>query len=424
MWVVLLAAVAVAVSVAARYNTGYVLLVLHPYRIELSLNLLVALLFVGFFVLYALARFLAHVLALPSDVRRWRARRRAVKGRRALLAALKALFEGRLARAEKAAAKAMARPEFAAIAGIVAARAAHGLRATGRRDGYLDRDELYREADAAMRETSRARMLLDDRHADDARAALGRLPRLHTGALRLELEAAQQAGDWDGVMELAARLRRAGGLDETIASATRRHAILRGIERRAHDAAVLREWFDRLPAEERRDARVTEAAARALMALGECRAAHTLVEKSLAAQWNGDLVPLYADCLGEDAVRQIERAEGWLKAHPADAGLLLALGKLCAHQQLWGKARTYFEASLSLEDGYAVHMELARLLEELGEPDPAREHYRRSLELAVARLREAGGGQGAAPGGGPRALPGPRAGERDASALPLLTPPA
>lgn len=393
MWVVLLAAVAVAISVAARYNTGYVLFVLHPYRVELSLNLLVALLFIGFFVLYMLARFLAHVLALPSDVRQWRARRRAAKGRRALLASLRAFFEGRLARAEKTAAGAMARPELAAIAGVVAARAAHGLRAAERRDGYLDRDELYREQDTAMRETARARMLLEDRQAEDALAALGRLPRQHSGALRLEMEAAQQAGEWDRVLELATRLRRSGALDETIAAVTRRHAIVRGIERRASDAQGLHDWFDRLPGEDRRDARVAEAAARAFIQLGECRTAHELVEKSLAAEWDGDLVGLYAECLGDDAVRQIERAEGWLKDHPSDAALLLALGRLCAHQQLWGKARTYFEASLSIEEGYAAHMELARLLEELGEPEPAREHYRRSLELAVGRLREASGGR-------------------------------
>ena len=43
LWMLLLAAIAVGVAVAARYNEGYVLLVLPPWRAELSLNLLVVL---------------------------------------------------------------------------------------------------------------------------------------------------------------------------------------------------------------------------------------------------------------------------------------------------------------------------------------------------------------------------------------------
>jgi hypothetical protein len=67
--------------------------------------------------------------------------------------------------------------------------------------------------------------------------------------------------------------------------------------------------------------------------------------------------------------------------------LLLTLGRLCVRQQLWGKARSYFEAGLSLEESYSGHMELARLLEQIGDPEAARPHYRRSLDLAAVELR-------------------------------------
>ena len=38
-WLLVLAVVAVGLSLAARYNEGYVLLVLPPWRAEVSLNL-------------------------------------------------------------------------------------------------------------------------------------------------------------------------------------------------------------------------------------------------------------------------------------------------------------------------------------------------------------------------------------------------
>jgi HemY protein len=60
---------------------------------------------------------------------------------------------------------------------------------------------------------------------------------------------------------------------------------------------------------------------------------------------------------------------------------------LCAQQQLWGKAQSYLEASLSVEATYAAHFELAQLHERLGRADDARVHYRASLDLAVGRIK-------------------------------------
>jgi HemY protein len=60
-------------------------------------------------------------------------------------------------------------------------------------------------------------------------------------------------------------------------------------------------------------------------------------------------------------------------------------------QQLWGKAKSYFEASLSLEQGYIGHMQFAHLLEQIGEADAAHDHYRKSLDLAADELRGSGG---------------------------------
>jgi HemY protein len=84
---------------------------------------------------------------------------------------------------------------------------------------------------------------------------------------------------------------------------------------------------------------------------------------------------------GEEARRRIERAEQWLLAHESDPQLLAALGRLCAHAELWGKAQNYLEASLSFEESRATHLELARLLDRLERSAEAQQHYRRAAEL-------------------------------------------
>jgi HemY protein len=63
--------------------------------------------------------------------------------------------------------------------------------------------------------------------------------------------------------------------------------------------------------------------------------------------------------------------------------LLFALGRLCLHQQLWGKAQSFLESALRLADDndalvIRTHRALARLFEELGDTARASEHYRAS----------------------------------------------
>ena len=84
-----------------------------------------------------------------------------------------------------------------------------------------------------------------------------------------------------------------------------------------------------------------------------------------------------AECPGGDVTRQIERAEAWLAAHPHDPALLLTLGRLCVQQELWGKAQSYIEASLSVEPSRAAHAAYAQLMEKMGKPEEALRYNRR-----------------------------------------------
>lgn len=106
-WLFAVLATAVAVALFAQQNTGYVLLVQPPWRIELSLSLFVLLLLVSFFAGYALIRLLMHALSLPGVVSAWRKRQRHEKAREAMDGALLSFFEGRYAEAEKLATKAL-----------------------------------------------------------------------------------------------------------------------------------------------------------------------------------------------------------------------------------------------------------------------------------------------------------------------------
>lgn len=108
LWVLTLFALAVGISLAA-HNQGYVLLVLPPYRAEISLNLAVVLFLGGFMVLYALVRGIALMLSLPQRVRDFRARRQREKLADQYYDVARLVFEGRFSHALKLAGEVLRR---------------------------------------------------------------------------------------------------------------------------------------------------------------------------------------------------------------------------------------------------------------------------------------------------------------------------
>jgi HemY protein len=234
-------------------------------------------------------------------------------------------------------------------------------------------------------------LLLDEHRPEEALRLLHHLPpgelRRHPGALKLELEAQQNVGNWNAVLELLGQLEQHDGPEASLQLRGRAH--IENLRSRMLNPQALKEYWESLSPSEKKDGKVAAAAARAFSATGDCAMVHHIVEQSLETQWDSELARLYAECAGSDPLRQIERAEAWLEGHSSDASLLLALGKLCVNGELWGKAQSYLEASLSVKPGYAAHLALGQLNEKLGQPELAREHYGKGLELAVRQLETA-----------------------------------
>jgi len=385
-WLLGLFALAVALTLAA-HNHGYMLLVYPPYRIEMSLSLFVVALLVLFVLGHLALRLMFAALNLPAYVRQFRTERAQAKGRSAMMEALGAFFEGRYAAAEKAAVRAMELGENSGINPIIAARAAHELREFDKRDTYLAATEGKTIGEDTMRLMATTKFNLDQHQPQSALNSLRALHEAgvkgHVGALQLELKAQQQAGNWDAVLDVVNQLEKRGAIDATVATQMRQQAWLGKIRPQTQDATALLAVWKSIPGEFKQRSKIAAAAARAFMQLGGCRNARQILTDSLDAQWDSELVALYGDCLVGDVVGQIEQAERWLKQHKDDAGLLLALGKLCLHQKLWGKAQNYLDASISVSPSHAAYTALGQLAEKLQKPDEAFKYYQRAMELEL-----------------------------------------
>ncbi len=120
---------------------------------------------------------------------------------------------------------------------------------------------------------------------------------------------------------------------------------------------------------------------------GEQEEVEALLRSTLEKCWSPQLVERYGSLQDTDHVAQLATAENWLNEHSGDSVLLYTLGRLCLRNRLWGKARSYLEASIGAGGKLQpdAYRELGGLLEQLGEADAAMECYRNGLLLSTGK---------------------------------------
>ncbi|CCD39275.1 Homolog of E. coli HemY protein [Candidatus Paraburkholderia kirkii UZHbot1] len=384
IWLALLFAVAVVVATVGGFNGGQILLVMLPYRVDVSLNLFVVALVVLFIVLYALIRAVRGVWKMPSRVAAYRARSKLAKANASLRDAVGHLYAGRFSKAEKTARDALSVDDNKGAAGLIGANAAHRLHEYARRDEWLAQIRGADLQDARLMAT--ADMRADGRDADGALVALTEMQaqggrRIH--AQQIALRAQQQLKNWSEVLKLVRMLEKREALHPAVAARLRQVAAENLLRDRRHNPDALLELWQSLSAIERQSPRLADLAAELLIALDRRAEAKKIVEDALAHNWDVRLLRRYPDCVvGGDAFPLIQRAEAWQKERTEDADLLFTLGRLCLHQQLWGKAHAFLESALKLADNEPLkirtHRALARLHEQIGDTEKAAEHYRAS----------------------------------------------
>ncbi|MDR2032272.1 MAG: heme biosynthesis protein HemY [Azoarcus sp.] len=389
IWFIAIFGLAVGLVMLLGHDWGYVQFMLpERYRVQMPLNLFAALLVIAFVVGYLLTRLIRHTLALPEAVGQWRERRRRQRADRALREAVLTLHEGRYTQALKCAGKAFAASDHPAAAALLAARAAHALRDKSRyRDwiGHLEDEEGEKvQVARLMTEAELAIAVHDFEEAAQKLEILREDGHRHIAALRLALRVATALRHWEDVLRLTRQLRKHKALTEAQALPLLRRAHVECLRECAGNSETLAQAWNDIPAAERADPRLLAEAIPLLAHTGKGSIARRTLERQLDDEWDSGLARLYGHCGGSDGDSALAKGESWLAKHPRDAGLLFALGRLCLAAQLWGKAESYFGASLGLHADIETHLALARLFERLERGADAQRHYRAAAELVAA----------------------------------------
>jgi HemY protein len=426
LWLITLFALASAGAWLAGNNQGTVSVFWFPHRVDISLNLVLLLVF-GVVVLAVLAqRGIAAFLALPKRAQRWRLQQKERASHAALFDAIGHLMAGRFLRARKAAEQALAKEKLLRDAGvtlehavslrtlahIMAAEASHALQDKALRQSHLEQALAQtreqgslgpeRHALAEGAQLRAARWLLDDRDAPACLAQLNALPPAvgrRTAAMRLHLKAARLAGQPAQALETATLLAKHRAFSPLAAQSLVSRLILELLGQTHDTDALQRVWKSLTPSQRL----MPEVAAQAVMCWlrlgGTSQTARQWLQdlwiplQANPAVWSEDqllqVVQAFEACLpsvdAADALVWLSRMESAQQAQPRAAHLQYLAGMLCLRHSLWGKAQSLLTQAVKNLQAPALQrkawMALAELAEQRQNPTEAAAAWKHAAQV-------------------------------------------
>jgi HemY protein len=406
LWLIALFGVAVSVALGLSQQYGTVTLFVPPYRVDLSLNLVLIGLVLGFALLYLALRGVFNLFELPAQARRWRSQQRERVAQSALLNAMVLWMTGRYTRSRKAAMQALGQVEsllsvappenqpslglMRSLLHLLAAESAHALRDHPAREQHFQQvlaspqngriDQKQELRDAAY--LNAVRWALHDRDNATAQQYLALLPHgtaRRTLALRLRLKADRLGENHLPALDTARLLAKHGAF-----SAGPAQSLVRGLAIAClddcHDSGQLQSTWQLLLADERQQVDVAMHAAQRLLTLEG--------EPQLALKW---LLPVWQELTrmpetGSSLQRQrlvkvlsaameamspdsewLARVEQARLANPRSLELQYLSGMVCLRHGLWGKAQQMLEQVAPRITAKDLQRQAWRALAELAE---------------------------------------------------------
>lgn len=342
------------------------------------------------FILYLVLGFLALHFALNAFYRLLHLRQ-TLKERyaaRTLARGLLKLTEGNWSRAEKLLLYQADETEMPVVSYIAAARAAHMQEAYDRRDEWLRRALLNNQGSRLAVGVSQADMQMAANQLEQAHATLLSLQQLtpkHPYVLKLLARVLYQQENWDELVNLlpdliAQKILKPEDM-QTIESAT-----LTGIfakQLKLGGSTKLKAMWQRLPEQIKVHPDAIYLYTKMLLKAEDYDTSKVMIESNLSKLWIDNLAELYGRIPHADLESALKHAEQWQTTQSNNPVLLLILARLYRQQQDWLLAKHYYESSVNQAPNAEAYLELAELLDYLGETENAQHSYQIGLRYSI-----------------------------------------
>ena len=379
-------AAGIALALVVRDDPGYVLIGYSKYSVETSLAIFAVIALATIFASYFVVRVLSNVFFAPRKIRKWQDQRRDRVANTALTRGLLAQAEGKWRQSEKALLT-YAKKTESAVNYLAAARSAQAQGANERMNQYLDMAQSTDPgANGAIRLTQ-AELLIDSKQYDRAAAALTRIhqedPKNQRAILMLS-KVYELSNNWNKLSELLYDIKRNKVLQYEAFNELEKKVYLNLLQAasKAEKMLTFTNTWAATPKHLHKDADIVAVYAEKFINEGLHTEVEPLLRSTIRQHWDDKLVYLYGMLYTDNPYNQLSSAEKWYKQNQTNATLLLTLGRLSSRSELWGKSRSYLEASVENGGGPEAYHALAQVLEHIDEPELAAAAYRKGLEIA------------------------------------------
>ena len=360
----------------------------NPMSISLTSTTLLIVGLLGFLGLYISLSILKFIFGLNKRLKNHRKNKLSLRAKNELTKGLVLFTEGNWEESEHILVNNVDASETPLLNYLAASRSAHMQEAYDRRDNYLKiASEQGEDAQIAVA-VSQAEMQFTSDQLEQSRATLIRLleasPK-HPYALKLLAKVYFQQEDWNNLFTLLPdldNLSLINNKDNKKYQKTALTGIFDSLARKK-DAKNLQVLWKKLSSNIRENPNILLLYCTALSEAGDSDQSNKLLIEALNKNPNEKLFERYGLIDHEDLGDAIKEAEKWLLDNSKSPMLLLALARLHRKHQLWGKSKSYYNASLNFSPSASVYLELAELLEELSESENAQMCYKQGLEYSI-----------------------------------------
>ncbi len=377
-------------------DNGYVLIAFNGSTFESSLWGLILLIVLSISALWLTLFFVRMALGITSFVYPLSAQAKKRRSRKLFDRGLSEFTQGHWKKAEKLLAQAAGAEDSPLINYLAAARAAHEAGNDEASAAYLRQaDNTAPGAEMAIGITQ-AQLQLSGDHLEQALATLTSLQKKnpkHPYILKMLKIVYIRLNDWQSLSELLPRLRKLKvvnddqhqQLEQQAFEALFEQAFNRGRSQKSLDDKIqpANKIWSNLSSSQRRNPAMLYRYVQCLVNLNAEEKAELLLRENLNTNYSELSIRLFGKIKGRDTKKQLLYAESLLSERTNDPELLLSLGRLALRNELWGKAREYFEASLRLRKCVDVYNELGRLLAHLDDFERSTRFFQEGLLLAA-----------------------------------------
>lgn len=368
-------------------DPGYILMARGKSSIEMPLWFAMVLMFGGFGIFYGVIRLWRNFRNLPHYLHTRSFRRRNKNAETLTKQGLLLLAEDKLAAAEKKLLRGISYNNMPWVNYLVAAYIAATNNDVNKINTYLAKaNEIAPEAHIAIN-LAQAHFYFEQQQWEQALVILKQLHTLvprHTKVLNLLAEIYWQLKDWSSLLKMFSDLRKYQVFSSEKITDLEIQTYC-GLFLQAASCIELQKRWQSMARDLKENPNLIHCYVELLIKNHAHDEAEKLINKILSKVWNSNLVDLYGRIKSKNMEQQLRNAEMWLRSYPNDSVLLLTAGRLCVVNQLWGKARNYFESSIRYNPQPKTYEELGMLLEQLGESIKAKDCYIQGLKLALQK---------------------------------------